>query len=485
MDSVPLVKRIHVLIGLVALAALSFWLNTALRENQLQQIKSKGVLRVLTRIDPTTYYQSPEGLTGLEFDLINLFAKRLGVQVEFIAPASFDDILWQITREKADIAAAGITVTEPRQKIMRFTQPYQHITEQLLYHTRNKKPKRISDINDGLLELVKNTSHVETFNALKQTHPTLTWLTNAELDTNGLIYLLNAGLIDYTVSDSNQIELIHRYYPDVAVAFDVSDALPIAWALSQNADNSLFDEINRFFSEIKHNHTLDQLLDRYYGHTSRLSDYENCKFREHIRSRLPKFQAFFEQAAQQYRLDWRLLAAIGYQESHWQTDVSSGTGVKGVMMVTQDTADFIGIDNRDNPKQSIMGGTQYFKHRIDRISPNIPEPDRTWFAIAAYNVGEGHLEDARILARKQKGNPDKWLDVKKYLPLLRDPKWHKQTRLGFARGDEPVIYVENIRNYYDLLLWQTERDNSMQKNALAERPLMPQNIALKIDSPLL
>ncbi|NOT86377.1 MAG: membrane-bound lytic murein transglycosylase MltF [Methylococcaceae bacterium] len=478
-------KRFYALISLTSLALLIFYNSSFGLPTHLEKIKANGVLRVLTRIDPTTYYQSPERLNGLEYDLVNLFAQRLGVTVEFIVPATFDDILWQITRNKADIAAAGITVTEQRQKIMRFTQPYQEITEQLLYHASNKKPKQLSELDDGILELVKNTSHIETFTRLKKTAPSLSWLTNDELDSNGLIYLLNAGLIDYTVSDSNQIELIHRFYPHVEIAFDVSELLPIAWALSQGEDDSLYDEVNRFFSDIKHDHTLDQLLDRYYSHTNRLNDFDHCKFREHIRSRLPQYQALFEKAAAQNQLDWRLLAAIGYQESHWQTDVSSGTGVKGVMMVTQDTADLVGIDNRDNAKQSIMGGSQFLKHRIEQIAPEIAEPDRTWFAIAAYNVGAGHLEDARILTLQQKGNPNKWLDVKKRLPLLREEKWFKKTKLGFARGDEPVLYVENIRSYYDLLIWHTEANNPMQKNAMDEKPAIPQNNALAIDSPLL
>jgi membrane-bound lytic murein transglycosylase F len=481
-----LFKRSTLIIGLVFAVFLIFYNHPFGSQNKLKQVKESGVLRVLTRIDPTTYYQGAEGFSGLEYDLAHLFAKRLGVQVEFIVPTSFDDLLWQISRGKADIAAAGITITQQRKQEMRFTHAYQYVTEQLLYHVNNKKPEQITDLDSGILELVKNTSHAETILALQRTYPTLSWLVNDEVDSNGLIYLLNAGLIDYTVSDSNQIELIHRFYPNVDVAFDVSEPLPIAWALPPDEDSSLYNEVNRFFSEIKRNHTLDQLLDRYYGHTSRLDDYENCKFREHIRSRLPKYQALFEKAAREYELDWRLLAAIGYQESHWQTDVSSGTGVKGIMMITQDTADFIGIDNRNNAKQSIMGGTRYLKHRIEQISADIPEPDRTWFAIAAYNVGAGHLEDARLLTRKQKGNPNKWLDVKKRLPLLRNPKWFKKTKLGFARGDEPVIYVESIRSYYDLLVWLTDPSNPMRKNALDERPATPENNALTIDdSPLL
>ena len=454
-------------------------------QNKLHRIKREGVLKVLTRIDPTTYYQSPKGFSGMEFDLVQLFAKRLGVKVEFIVPNTFDDILRQISRDKADIAAAGITITEQRKKTMRFGPPYQEVTEQLLYHASNHQLKQLSDVKNGIFEVVKNTSHVETLTELQKEVPEIEWIINSEIDTNGLIYLLNAGLIDYTLSDSNQIELIHRFYPNVEVAFDVSEPQQLAWALSTTDDPSLFNEVKIFFDEITKNHTLERLIERYYGHTSSLSDFDNCKFREHLKNRLPKFQPIFESAATQYQLDWRLLAAIGYQESHWQADVSSATGVKGLMQLTQDTAEEVGVENRTNAKQSIMGGTQYFKDSIGQIPNQIPEPDRTWFALAAYNVGYGHLEDARTLTQMQHGNPDKWLDVKKRLPLLRQEKWHSKTKFGFARGDEPVTYVENIRSYYDLIVWHTNTTNPLKENAMSERPEPPENNALAIDSPLL
>lgn len=455
------------------------------QHSQLQKIKQQGVLRVLTRIDPTTYYQGPKGMSGMEYDLVQLFAKRLGVEVEFIIPATFDDIIRQITRNKADIAAAGITITEERKKHMLFSLPYQEVTEQLLYHASNKPPKQITDVSNGILEIVKNTSHAETLATLKLEHPQLEWLTNNELDSNGLIYLLNAGLIDYTLSDSNQIELIHRFYPNVEVAFDLTEPQLLAWALPKSDDLSLYHEVNLFFADIIKNRALERLIERYYGHTSWMNDFDNCKFREHFKTRLPKYQALFEAAAVEYKLDWRLLAAMGYQESHWQEDVSSATGVKGLMMLTQDTASQVGIENRNNAKQSIMGGTQYLKQSMNQIAPHIQEPDRTWFALAAYNIGYGHLEDAMQLTKAQKGNPDKWLDVKKRLPLLRQEKWFKQTKFGFARGDEPVTYVEGIRSYYDLMVWYTDTTNHIKNNAMEDRPNTPENNALAINSPLL
>jgi membrane-bound lytic murein transglycosylase F len=180
---------------------------------------------------------------------------------------------------------------------------------------------------------------------------------------------------------------------------------------------------------------------------------------------LPQYQYYFQLAAMLYDIDWRLLAAIGYQESHWSASAVSAYGVEGIMMLTNDTADFLDVKDRTDPKQSIDGGARYFKQRLNLISDNIPEPDRTWFALASYNVGIGHLEDARQLTIQQGGNPDKWMDVKQRLPLLMEEKWHQQTKYGYARGKEPVQYVENIRSYYDLLVWLTE-ENQLQNEVM-------------------
>jgi membrane-bound lytic murein transglycosylase F len=216
-----------------------------------------------------------------------------------------------------------------------------------------------------------------------------------------------------------------------------------------------------------------QLLDRYYGHVGSLDYVDKCKFHQHQKSRLPLYKPYFVAAANQQGLDWRLLAAIGYQESHWEGSAISPTGVRGIMMLTNDTALQVGIDNRTDPNQSIQGGAIYFQQQRQKIPPRIAEPDRTWFALAAYNVGFGHLEDARILTQQQGLNPDKWLDVKQALPLLAQESWFVQTKYGYARGGEPVIYVENVRNYYDLLVWLS-----------TEQPLPEKKIANPAKDPL-
>ncbi len=448
--------------------------------SQLEQIRHEGQLNVLTRLDPTTYYESAEGYTGMEYDLVTLFAAHLGVKANFIIPETFDDILQYISQGKADIAAAGLTVTEQRQANMRFSLPYQSITEQIVYRSGRKRPKNINDLKQGILELVNGTSHIDTLKKLKTEHPQLDWIVNTELNTDGLLYLVNEGLIDFTIADSHMVKNFKRFYPKLYSAFDITEPRELAWALKKSNDNSLLDEINRFFQKIKDNKTLEQLLDKHYGNHGNLSYVGNCTFRQHVQSRLPRYETLFKKAADEHGLDWRLLAAIGYQESHWRQDATSPTGVKGLMMLTKATAKQLGIKDRTNPVQSIEGGALYFKQRLKKMPKRIKSPDNVWFALASYNVGFGHLEDARILTQKRKGNPDKWLDVKKSLPLLSQKKWYRLTKHGYARGNEPVRYVENIRSYYDLLTWLT-KENQVEKKVMSIKPQERTNKALEFN----
>lgn len=324
-----------------------------------------------------------------------LFADQLGVKVKFEIPNTFDDILKRIAKGKADIAAAGLTVTELRSKNMRFAPTYHEITEQLIYRSGTRRP-----------------SNIDSLTYLKEDTPDLTWNVNDELDTDGLRYLVNERLIDYTVADSNQAVLIRRFYPKLNIAFDMRQ---LAWTLSSSDDTSLYDEVVRFFNRIKKDKTLDQLIEKHYWHTSSLSYISNCKFRQQQKSRLPLYKKYFSSAATQYHIDWRLLAAIGYQESRWLDNAVSPTGVEGIMMLTNDTTAELGIKNRTDPTQSIAGGARYFQQRLQIIPEQIPDPDRTWFALASYNVGLGHLEDARALIKNKAAIPiNGWMSNSAY-----------------------------------------------------------------------
>ena len=194
------------------------------------------------------------------------------------------------------------------------------------------------------------------------------------------------------------------------------------------------------------------MRERYYG-TAESYNYINIsEYRRKITDTLPLYEKLFREAEEQTGIDWRLLAAVAYQESHWDPAAVSPTGVKGIMQLTKATAEQMQIKDRTNPRQNILGGAGYLKLMDRKIPQRIQEPDRTWFSLAAYNLGFGHFEDARILTQKTGKSPDKWVDVKEFLPLLSEPEWYEQTKYGQARGGEAFAFVTRIRTFYDVLI---------------------------------
>ncbi len=419
---------------------------------QLEGALQNNRLVVISRSAANTYYEEGEKPAGLEFDLVNMFAERLGVEVEFIIAEDLEEIFTSLSEGKAHFAAAGLTPTQDRYKRLRFTPPYQYITQQLVYRQGSRRPRNVTDLVNGKLVVVADSSHLERLHELRERFPDLTWEESSRFSSDELLEKVEKGQIDYTVADSNELALNRYFYPHLRVAFDISEKQPVAWAFPVNQDDTLYREAVNFFVDIHNNGILEQVLERYYGHIQEFDYVATTTFMQHIQDRLPKYRRLFQAAAQRHRLDWRLLAAMAYQESHWNPRAVSPTGVRGIMMLTQITAKQMGVKRRTNPAQSIEGGARYFRMLMDRLPKHIEEPDRSWLALAAYNIGYGHLMDGREITRQTGGNPDLWMDVKKKLPLLRDRQWHRNTRYGFARGDEAVQYVENIRSYYRFLL---------------------------------
>ena len=443
---------------LLGAAAVVLVLNAcAPQKNLLEQVKDRGELRVLTRNSATTYYIGPHGPTGPEYDLVKAFAEYLGVSVKLEVEDNLQRILHKIAEGDADIAAAGLTVTESRQQSVRFAPSYQSITQQLVYRQGTRKPRSITELDDGFLEVLANSSHAERLAELKNDYPTLSWMETDDLSSSELISLVVDQVIDYTVADSNDVAMMRRYQPEVQVAFDISDEQHLAWAMPKSQDDSLYQAAVEFFDSIKASGELKATLARHYGYIRNYDYAGTPTYMRHIQRRLPTYIEQFQAAAKENDLDWRLLAAVAYQESHWNPLAVSPTGVRGIMMLTKVTAKQLGIEERTDPVESIEGGARYLRTLFDKFA-DLPEPDRTWLALAAYNVGYGHVKDAQWLTEQNGGDPNQWTEVKQRLPLLRERKWYRQTKYGYARGNEPVRYVENIRSYYDILRWQIDRE---------------------------
>lgn len=420
-------------------------------QSLLEKVQAKGELVIVTLNDATSYSRDPDGESGFEFDLATLFAEQLKVKLTVQTVDTLDDLLGVIASGKADLAAAGLSITPARKELVRFGPIYQEVIPYVVYREGAEIPKDIADLQNKQIEVVANSAHAEQLRQLKIKYPDLTWEEQESGSSDELLYLVWENVLDYTIADSTQFQINQPQFPELRAGIPISDGEKIAWAFPLTEDTSLYEAAKVFFAQSKQDGSLSQLVDRYYSHVSEFDYVGTKRFVFHIRERLSLYEDFFQDAAAKYGLDWQLLAAIAYQESHWTIDTVSPTGVRGIMMLTESTANHLGVEDRLDPKSSIFGGAKYFSRLYQQISDKTLEPDRTWLALAAYNMGLKHLEDARDLTRKRNANPDSWLDVKKTLPLLSQKKIFKKTKYGFTRGTEAIKYVENVRGYYDHL----------------------------------
>ena len=416
----------------------------------IQEIKDAGQLIILTRNAPTTYYQGRDELEGVEYELAVSFANHLGVEPVFKIMDNTGEILEAIARNEGHIAAAGLTRTREREKRFSFGPDYQWVQQQVICRRWGPRPKSIEDLYGLSITVIANSSYDEQLDKLCLEYPDLSWTTTDEMETEQLLEEVWNQAIDCTVADTNIVDINRRYLPELVVSFALTEKQPLAWVLAPDFV-ALKPVLDHWYLEMEEAWEIDHLMDRYYGY-AQIYDYVDIKrFHKRIEERLPEFLPVFKKAAERYGLSWTLLAAQAYQESHWDIHARSPTGVRGIMMLTQRTAKQLGVYDRLNPNESIMGGAKYLARIYRRLPEKILEPDRTWIALACYNVGYGHVMDARGLAIEEKLDPNLWRNVRRMLPRLSQKKYYRKLRYGYARGREPVRYVQRIRNFNDIL----------------------------------
>ena len=415
----------------------------------------KTITFVTTNSSNTYYIDSNQKHAGLEYDLANLFVKELGddYQIKFIVENAFSDVLSTLLNNKATIAAADITVTESRKKNMIFTEPYLDVQQQIAYNRETKLPPRnIAALKNERITVPAGTSFVDRLQELNNTKDAnLTWDVQENTSSERLLEALANQEIDFTIADNHLLSVVQYYYPNIGMGFTIGKPEKIAWALPQNADPKLVAQVNQFFKKIKASGTLANLIDRYHGNTKRLNPFDVKTFLSKSQTLLPKYVRLFKGAQDSTDVDWRLLAAISYQESHWNTFNTSPTNVRGLMMLTEDTSDMMKVSDRLDPKQSIPAGAKFFLWIKDHFPERIQDQDRTFMALASYNIGIGHVEDARVLAQRLKLDPDRWADVKKAMMMLTEARYYVNAKHGYCGCAQPVIYTESIRSYYKIL----------------------------------
>lgn len=417
------------------------------------RIRQRGVLAVASLNGPTTYYQGAHGPQGAEYELAQAFAQELGVQLRLYSVADEAALRDELDRGRADIVAAGVSPNVAWNRVGRATESYREIPQLVVARRGRPKLQNVAGLRDASIVVRADSAQAQVLEGLRDNGaPWLAWR-ELEHDDHDPLTLVAGGEADFALVDASEFPYLQHVYPGVAVVLTLPDPRQAHWMVRRRAVD-LATRVDAFFAARKNDGSLAKLLRSAMPESPDFEFVTAQRLQQDIERQLPALRPHFEAAAMATGLDWRLLAALAYVESKWLGDAASGDGARGIMMLTAETATSLGVTDRGDPQQSIVGGARYFVAVREKIPQRIPEPDRTWFALAAYNVGYGHLEDARVIAQSRGGNPDRWVDVRAALPLLTQEEFYRDAKHGYARGWEPARMVDQVQDFLKLLEWQ-------------------------------
>lgn len=415
----------------------------------LDAIRSSGRLVVLTRSAPTAYYIGSDGPSGFEYETTQAFARALGVRVEYRTCDTEPELLAALAARKGHIAAAGLAATPERRQQFVPLFDYQPVRQLLVCRRGVRRPGKLDDLAGLKVVVADGTAGAAAIAAGAANVKGLV-AGHAREGVETLLEVAARGQIDCTVANTHEFRVNNPYYPELVEAFALTGEQPLAWfAAPDSQDVARFAKDwaagagkAEFFADMGR---------RFFGFLPAFDYVDIRAFQAAIESKLPDYEKAMRAAARESGLPWQLLAAIAYQESHWEPDARSHTGVRGIMMLTEDTADHLGVDDRLNPVESLYAGARYIADLRARIPDAVREPDRLWFALAAYNMGLGHLADARQLAASQGLNRDLWSDLRKVLPLMQRQEYAPVLKYGPAKGGQALRFVQQVRAYQHIL----------------------------------
>lgn len=429
-------------------------------------------LTVLLRAGPATWFVGPDDRgAGVDYDLAQMFAKEEGLALKIVATA---DPIAKLGEEGDGLrlGAGDLYRPDTADKLL-YSSAYYAAAPVLIYNSDGFRPESWQDLAGESVGVLEGGGLAAALAKVRADHPEVRWQTITLPSTEAMISQVSDGTLSYAIVASNDAEAARHIYLNFEKSFAVAGRQELVWAFP-STERRLRDRVNGFFTKVNRDGRLQRLIERYfsYGKVPRL---DAGVFQERIKSVLPQLRGAFQRAQEATGIEWRLLAAIAYQESQWDAQATSETGVRGLMQLTEETAQRLGGIDRLDPKASVLAAARYLRDLKDRLPPRIAEPDLTWLTLAAYNIGIAHLEDARILAQKQKLDPDRWSALKKTLPLLALPEYYETARYGYARGTMPVTFVDRVRAYYDILLAQQPplQPRLRMLSGIAEDPATP------------
>ena len=368
--------------------------NPFIQTTDLEKIQMRDAIVMGTINSSLTYIYDGESYTGLDYELGEKFADYL--EVDFIVKDfdTLEALFFALNNKQIDFIGAGLTQTPKRMEQYRSSPPYYDVSQKLVYYKGTYRPRNLNDIN-ATVSVLKNSSHEESMLNLLEDYPELTLDVFDNEDQESLLRKIAEKEITFAVVDSTTLAQKQRYYPALAEAFTISGELPVAWLLRKDQDDSLYSGMIEFMGQQYQSGDITRIEEKYFGHVASFDYVDTSIFLKRIKSKLPKYEDLFKKYATP-EISWQLLAAVSYQETHWNPKALSPTGVRGMMMLTLNTAKDLGITDRVNPEQSIKGGAKYLTQLIKRLPASIPDDEKIWFALASYNIGLGHLLDACI-----------------------------------------------------------------------------------------
>lgn len=422
-----------------------------LHRDDLDGIKQRKVLRLLTRNNAATYFLWRGELLGFEYELAKRFAEEHDLRLEVVVPPGRDDLIPWLKQGRGDLIAASLTVTPERQSQgVAFSRPYNQVSEILVTRSGDDDLQGPQDLAGRTVVVRPSSSYWESLQKLKKDEGIDVTLQAAPeiLETEELIDRVARGDYDLTVADSHILDIELTWRDDVQAAFPLGDTRPHGWAV-RDGNPQLLAAVNRFLDKEYRGLFYNMTYNKYFKNSKRIRDHVEQRVDSLSAGDLSPYDNLARRYAQRYGLDWRLVVSQMFQESRFDPDARSWVGALGLMQVLPRTAKELGLENLRDPATGIHAGVKYLDWLMRRFEPQLPIAERTWFALASYNAGIGHVRDARRLARQLGRDPDRWFDnVEHAMLLLATQRYAKKAKHGYVRGHEPVNYVRQIRDRY-------------------------------------
>lgn len=406
-------------------------------------------LVVAVREAPGFYQRDGDGYEGFDKDLVEAFAASLGLPARFIVVQDIGQAKRLLALHRAHLA---VTLPLDAQSSLRYSQAFREANKVLVAHEDSLGPSEMADLAGREVAVVAGSPLAADLRALP-TPPTVTEI--KQVNEAALLAEVAARRLPLVAVHEINVDLANNLYPELAVRLRLPGKIGLGWAFSGEASDAAAETLraqaDAFLHQARADGLLDRLYDRHFGHIQRIDANGIAKFIQDTQRLLPPLIHHFHLAQDATGIDWRLLAALAYQESHWDPLATSPTNVRGIMMLTEETADHLGVIDRLDVASSIRGGARYLAQLVEQVPETTPAPDRLWLGLAAYNLGMGHLRGGLAIARGMRRDPNSWYEMKQVLPRLSQPEIYARLKSGPARGGEAVILVENVRTYYDIL----------------------------------